>query len=254
MAFDLRSFTPTLCHLLGIELPKLSTETRYLEAAKGQATRALLYCPDAFGFHALRQRPDLHARLQDSSTDEIELLSVFPPKTPVCFASLFTGARPDQHGITSYEKPVLTCPTLFDALVRAEKKTAIVAVKDSSIDKIFRNRAIDYFSVDYDPLVTAKALDLLREGHHDVIVVYHQEYDDLLHETEPFSALALKALEHHVDTWELLTEEAKRAWKKDYIVSFTPDHGGHLDPATGHGDHGDDRADDMQLRHFFVRA
>jgi predicted AlkP superfamily phosphohydrolase/phosphomutase len=61
---------------------------------------------------------------------EISLQSVTPPKTPVCFASLFTGAAPDQHGIRKYEKPVLKCDTLFDALIRAGKRGAIVAVRD----------------------------------------------------------------------------------------------------------------------------
>lgn len=254
MTHDLRSFTPTLCQALGIQPPALSALDRYLDLPRGFAKKALLYCPDAFGFHALQARPDLHTRLKTASTDEAELLSVFPPLTPVCFASLFTGATPSEHGIRRYEKPVLACETIFDALATAGKKTAIIAVKDSSVDTIFRNRAIDYFSVDYDPLATVQALDLIQAGLHDVIVVYHQEYDDLLHATEPFSPLAMKALEHHVESWELLTEAAKQAWKKDYFVSFTPDHGAHLDPATGHGDHGDDRADDMMLRHFFVRA
>jgi hypothetical protein len=34
---------------------------------------------------------------------------------------------------------VLACDTVFDALVRAGKKVAIVAVRDSSIDLIFRD-------------------------------------------------------------------------------------------------------------------
>lgn len=249
---DLRSFTPSLCQALGVGLPEFAQRKPYLETHP--AKKALLFCPDAFGFHALKKRPDLYSRLQESSTQEVALQSVFPPKTPVCFASLFTGASPEQHGIRRYEKPVLTCETIFDVLVKAGKKVAIVAVKDSSIDKIFRERAIDYFSPTYDPLVTAKALELLRAGEHDVIVVYHQEYDDLLHSTGPFSPLALRALERHVESWEMLVAEAKKSWGKNYFLSFTPDHGGHLDEATGRGDHGDDRADDMELRHFFVQA
>lgn len=250
---DLRAFTATLCHAMGATAPKLASPRTYLDVAPGAKKKALIYCPDAYGFHALKYRPDLHQRLKHASTDEVALRAVVPPVTPVCFASLFTGATPAEHGIQKYEKPVLRCETVFDSLVASKKKVAIVAVKNSSVDVIFRERDVDYFSVDYDPLVTAQALRLLHAGNHDVIVVYHQEYDDLLHATDPFSPLAVKALEHHVDTWELLVSEVKAAWKKDYLVAFTPDHGAHIDES-GHGDHGNDCDEDMQLRHFFVQA
>ena len=249
---DLRYLTPTLCHFLGIQPPSLANGEPVREVAKKPIKRALIYCPDAFGVHALTKYPHLKERLERSSDTSIELSSMFPPKTPVCFASLFTGGSPEEHGIRRYEKPVLACETLFDALVRAGKRTAIVAVRDSSIDKIFRDREIDYVSPAYDPLVTAKTLDLLESGEHDVIIVYHQEYDDLLHATGPFSKLGERALENHVASWELLLDAVARKWKSDYLVAFTPDHGGHVVPETGRGDHGDDRADDMLVRHFFV--
>ncbi len=253
---DLRSFVPTFCDLMGVSLPKLSSSERFteLQSPKKPFKKALIYCPDAFGIHALEHFPDLHSRLRQASTHEVSLRSVFPPKTPVCFASLFTGASPEEHGIRSYEKPVLKCDTLFDALLREGKKVAIVAVKDSSIDRIFRDRALDYFSMDYDPLVTMKALELLKADRHDVIVVYHQEYDDLLHDTGPFSELAGWALENHVKSWELLTRATHAAWKDNYLLAFTPDHGGHVDTKTGLGDHGENRPEDMSLRHFFVLA
>jgi hypothetical protein len=232
----------------------LSEPFSELLSPAARVTKALVYCPDAFGTHALERFPVLHERLRRASTHEIELSSVFPPKTPVCFASLFTGGTPEQHGIRRYERPVLSCDTVFDALTRAGKKVAIVAVRDSSIDLIFRKRPIDYFSPTYDPLVTHQALDLLKANEHDVIVVYHQEYDDLLHRTGPFSELATRALEHHVETWELLARAASAAWGQDYVLAFAPDHGGHFDPDKERGDHGEDRPEDMQLRHFFVRA
>lgn len=252
MTYTLRSFTPTLCQAMGIPLPEFAVLDPYLdlENFKEKITKALIFCPDAFGHHALKKCPELYNTLKKSSTHEVELLSIFPPKTPVCFASLFTGATPEEHGIKYYEKPVLKCDTLFDALIKAGKKVAIVAVKNSSIDIIFREREIDYYSMDYDPLVSAKALELLVKDQHDVIIVYHQEYDDLLHDSGLFSELALKALQHHVDSWELLVREASKAWKKNFLLAFTPDHGGHTDLTNGFGDHGEDSPEDMELRHF----
>jgi hypothetical protein len=253
MTHTLRSFTPTLCLALGIPLPELAVVDPYLDLKnfKGKIKKALIFCPDAFGFHALKKFPELHKALKESSTHEVELLSIFPPKTPVCFASLFTGGTPEEHGIKQYEKLVLKCDTLFDALIRAGKKVAIVAVKNSSIDLIFRERSLDYFSLDYDSLVSAKTLDLLTKNEHDVIIVYHQEYDDLLHDSGLFSELAVNALHHNVESWKLFTREAQKAWENDFCVAFTPDHGGHIDFTNGLGDHGENIPEDMELRHFF---
>jgi hypothetical protein len=248
---SLRSFTSTLCELLNIAKPMLATEESYFQIS-GHVSKALIYCPDAFGKHAFKKFPEMLIEMQKSSTHSAELNSVFPSVTPVCFASLFSGGTPEQHGIVKYAKPVLKCDTFFDALIRAGKKVAIIAVKNSSIDIIFRERALDYFSVDYDPLVSAKALELLEKNEHDVIIVYHQEYDDLLHETGLFSDLAVNALGNHIQSWKFLNRAAEKFWKKDYCVTFAPDHGGHTDPVHGKGDHGDNSSEDMELIHFFT--
>jgi hypothetical protein len=248
---DLRSIAPTICRMLGVAPPALATRPA-LSGLSATVRRALIYCPDAVGLHALERWPSLRERLQRIATHEVELRSVVPPKTPVCFASMFTGGAPDEHGIRRYEKPVLRCDTLFDALCRASLRTAIVAVRDSSIDTIFRDRAVDYESPSYDPLVTARTLELVTAAEHEVIVAYHQEYDDLLHETGPFSALAMRAAEHHVETWELLAEATEKAWRSSYVLAFCPDHGGHVDSETGRGNHGEDRDEDMRVVHYFI--
>ncbi|MFL5814229.1 MAG: alkaline phosphatase family protein [Bdellovibrionia bacterium] len=250
---SLISFAPTLAHLFGISPPHLAQSEPFPELSDSTAPirKALIFCPDAFGVHALEHLPALENRLKASSTHEVALESVYPPVTPVCFASLFTGALPEAHGIQKYEKPVLTCDTVFDAFIRAGKKVAIVAVAQSSVDLIFRGRNLDYFSMPYDPLVTLKAEELIVRGEHDLIVAYHQEYDDLLHDTNPFSELALKALEHHVESWEYFTQTCQKHWQKEFLVAFTPDHGAHTDSRTGRGDHGENRPEDMNLRHFF---
>ena len=248
---DLRAFAPTLCRLLGVAPPALAREPP-LDALAGTARRALVYCPDAVGLHALERWPELRARLRRVATHEVELRSMLPPKTPVCFATLFTGGTPEEHGIRRYERPVLSCDTVFDALVRAGRKTAIVAVQNSSIDLIFRDRSVDYHSMAYDPLVTARVLELVRAAEHDVIVAYHQEYDDVTHRTGPFSPLAARAAEHQVDTWELLAEAVATSWGGDYLLAFCPDHGAHEVPETGRGDHGEDRPEDMRIAHYFA--
>ena len=77
---------------------------------------------------------------------------------------MFTGGQPANHGVRQYERPVLTCDTLFDVLIGASKKLAIVAVADSSIDLIFRSREIDYFSEPNDSIVTQRTIDVLNDN------------------------------------------------------------------------------------------
>ena len=62
----------------------------------------------------------------------------------------------------------------------------------------------------------------------------------------------MQALKHHVASWEMLQEAVSRTWRQNFVAAFTPDHGGHLASDGDTGDHGDDRPEDMQLRHFFV--
>jgi hypothetical protein len=165
---------------------------------------------------------------------------------------MFTGAPPEAHGIRAYERPVLECDTLFDALIRSGKRPAIVSVKDASADIIFRGREMEYYSEPADGEVTVRAMDLIESDGHDLMLVYHQEYDDILHESEPFGRSALAAAGRHVEAFAELAALARECWAgRSGLVIFAPDHGAHVDPGTGRGTHGDDIPEDMEVLHFF---
>lgn len=257
---SIQGVTPTLCRLFGIKPPALCAAPPLdlvLRAAQeklggARIARCLVYAPDAIGDHLRAGYPALFAELARIAPIAASLHSVFPPKTPVCFASMFTGAAPADHGIRQYEQPVLQCDTLFDALVRAGRRAAIVAVADSSIDRIFRGRDLNYFSELYDPEVTARAIELIVADRHDFILAYHQEYDDVLHETTPFSDAAALAFRRHVEAFGELVEAADRHWRRhDRVVVLAPDHGAHLDRSSMTGAHGDDIPEDMELTHSY---
>jgi predicted AlkP superfamily pyrophosphatase or phosphodiesterase len=218
----------------------------------GRVEKMLVYAPDALGEWIYRENRRLYAGVKKMAPIEVEMRSVMPSKTPVCYASMFTGAPPKVHGITQYEKPVLTCDTLFDVLVRAKKKAAIVAVEGSSIDIIFRKRKIDYYTEKYDPQVEARVLELLEAKDYDFILAYHQEYDDLMHDSTPRDAKALEAFRRHLKSFETLaTAFNERYASKNRAVVFTPDHGTHVDAESGKGTHGWDIPEDMEVRHFW---
>jgi len=257
---SIAAVTPTICRLMGVEPPRLSSAEalqRVLGDARakgieGRVRKAFIYAPDALGEGVYRDYEPLYKHVKELAPVEVEMRSVLPTSTPVCFASMFTGAEPEAHGIRRYEKPVLGCDTLFDAVSRAGRRVAIVAVKDSSIDLIFRGRAIDYYTETYDPEVVRCALSLLGEGVYDLMVAYNQEYDDMMHRSTPRSPEAIEAFKRHLEAFRVLGEAFNEAYAaEDRVIAFCPDHGTHVDPATGKGAHGTDSAEDVDVRHFW---
>ena len=252
---DIRSVTPTLCRLMGIDPPAVCSAPvlePVLALGPARAERALVHGADAIGRIFLDSHPDLKKRLVAASDIQVELRAMTPPKTPVCFASMFTGAVPEVHGIRRYERPVLTCDTLFDALARAGKRAAIVAVGDCSMDIIFRGRQIDYFIEQDDAAVTARTLALLKEDRNEFIVSYNQEYDDTLHKTRHDGPEALAAARRHVETFVGLWQATEELWSGySRALLFVSDHGAHYDAAKGRSDHCDDIPEDMDVLHFW---
>jgi hypothetical protein len=257
---SIAAVTLTICRLMGVEPPRLSSAEalqRVLGEARakgieGRIRKAFIYAPDALGEGIYRDYAPLYRHIKELAPVEVEMRSVLPTYTPVCFASMFTGAEPEVHGIRRYEKPVLGCDTLFDAVSRAGMRVAIVAVKDSSIDLIFRGRSIDYYTETYDPEVVRRSLRLLGEGVHDLIVAYNQEYDDAMHRSTPRSPEAIEAFKRHLEAFRVLGETFNEAYSaENRVIAFCPDHGTHVDPATRKGAHGTDAADDVDVRHFW---
>ncbi len=223
-----------------------------LEQKNFPLQKCLIIAQDAIGAHLWGSHESELSKILPLVPLRVPLRAVFPPVTPVCFASIFTGAQPDAHGIHSYTRPVLECDTLFDALVRADKRVAIVSVENSSIDMIFRNRDLAYFAEDDDKAVCERTLEVIQGDKFDVIIAYQADYDDSLHQTEPFSQICIQALRRHIQDFKKMAEAADQHWKdKGHVVAFTPDHGAHIDPSTGKGNHGLDIPEDMDIFHCY---
>lgn len=220
-------------------------------AKSGKAERVLLFNPDAIGQWLYQRYTMEFAPVMERTQLVLPMLAAFPPVTPVCFATMYTGAAPAVHGIQKYEKPVVKTDSLFDALARAEKKTALVAVEGSSMDLIFRNREIDYYTEKDDAAAVARGKLLLEDSDYEVICVYVQAYDDNMHDTEPESPESYAAMVQHMKDFALLADTAKKAWEKyDTLVVFAPDHGIHK-TIFGVGDHYADIPEDMNMLHFY---
>jgi hypothetical protein len=100
--------------------------------------------------------------------------------------------------------------------------------------------------------VLARAVAIINENRHNLIVVYQQEYDDTLHGNDPFSDLCLQAVTNHVRHFSKIAGTALNVWRGyNNAIIFAPDHGAHIDSVSGHGDHGVDIPEDMQSFHWY---
>jgi hypothetical protein len=253
------SFSPTICKLMGVSAPSRSS-LKLLDAlpkaAEAQAIhrveKCVIFTPDAIGMTLYNRYPGVFDPVLRYAPIQVPVRSAVPPKTPVCYATMFTGAIPDIHGVTTYCKDVVTTDTVFDALIRAERRVAIVAVLDSSLDLIFRDREMDYFSERNDDDVTERTIGLITSGNYDFIVAYHQAYDDILHQTDPEGPEAIEAMMGHIASFVEIAGAVDRNWQRhNALVAFAPDHGAHLDKATGTGAHGDNIPEDIEVMHLF---
>lgn len=251
------SVAATLLEALGAPAALLDagaapSDRRVLGDCPAPLKKLLVFCPDALGEVFFKENPDLLAAVRAAAPLGVRLRSALPPKTPVCFASMFSGLPPEGHGIRKYEKPVLACRTVFDALPEFGLSVAVAAVAGSSVDTIFKGRRADYFSEPDDLAVTARGLELIAAGRHDVIVAYQQAYDDALHAGDLRGAPALAAARGHAADFCKLAAAFRARWAGlPRGVLFAPDHGAHFDPAARTGAHGEDIPEDMDVLHFW---
>lgn len=255
---SLTSLCSTICDFAGVQAPKFAApacdelkNAIVAKYGKDKADRILIYNPDAIGDYIYDKYADKFVKCEQYAPVRQRFCTVYPPKTPVCFASMYTGAEPDKHGITKYEKPVVKIDTIFDAFIRAGKKPCIVSVKNQSMDRIFAGRDMAYFSEKYDDEVVEKALELIEKDEYDLICVYNQRYDDAIHRSWPTSPLAKHALDCYAKNFERLCEKVNTCWQNhDTLIGFATDHGTHR-MLIGLGNHGKNIPKDMNISHLY---
>lgn len=263
-SISMTQMAASIAKALGVEAPKLAREPipqveKLIENTCGKPVvdRIMIYNPDAIGMWLYQKYTKEFAPVMERTQLAVPVATVMPSVTPVCFGSMYTGAFPEEHGIMKYEKPVIKIDTLFDAMVRAGKKVALVADDDSSMSMIFKERDIDYYIMPYDGECVEKGLELIKEDKYDMVIVYNMEYDDCMHDTVPESDVSIAAMKHHIDAFEKLVDAVKENWTShDTLVCWATDHGIHLDenPQSEyytHGNHGDFIPEDINVMHFY---
>ena len=215
--------------------------------------RIVMYNPDAIAFWIYKKyREKYFSKLENAADLMLPMLSVFPPVTPACFGSMYSGLQPSEHGIQSYVKPVLKCVTIFDRLIAEGKKAAIVSTAGDSISLIFLERKMDYFIYKTVKECNKKAAELIKKDEYDVIILYNTDYDYWMHRSSPTGLPAKNALKKDVAEYLALKELIQSEWlgRHRTALAFAPDHGCHRWLGLL-GNHGINEPCDMNTVHFW---
>ena len=248
----------TVARLMGFAMPEGADDPNEIVLQLAQKTlagkpveRALLYNPDAIALWLYQKYTYLFAEVIQNSQMALPVYSVMPSVTPVCFASMYTGLNPENHGIQAYVKPVLTVPTLFDAAIAAGRHPVIISTEGDSISKIFLEREMDYIICKTHDECNARGAEVLAEDKYDLITVYNGNYDATMHRFGPESEEALAQIVHNSKAFATLSAIAQKAWAgKTGMAAYLPDHGCHeIDGKLG--SHGLEMAEDMNIIHFY---
>lgn len=248
----------TVCDAMGVpcgELPApanpIASELCRRVFRGGKADRVLLYNPDAVALWLFQNYTGLFTDAMLCSQATVPMLSVMPCVTPVCFGSMYTGVMPEVHGIRSYVKPVIRMDSLFDCMIRAGKKCAILSTTGDSLSLIYLERQMDYFIYDTVDEINEKAMELIEKDAHDLLLVYNTNYDYNMHRCGPEGERAMAALRHNVATYRALVEATETHWAgHNVFYGFMPDHGCH-EIDGGAGSHGLEMEQDMNVIHFY---
>ena len=248
----------TITELVGINAPKEAESSIdiIVNSAKSyfgdrKIDRVFMYNPDAIALWLFQKYTALFEKAFLQSSVQIPMLSIMPSVTPVCFASMYTGAMPTVHGIQEYIKPVVKTDTIFDAFIRSDMKPAIISTANASMSCIFLEREMDYFIYDNHEDCNKKAMELIAGDKHDLIVLYNGNYDTVMHRTGTESSEAISELKNNIETYSTVIKQIEKHWKNHRtMIGFCPDHGCH-DIDGNLGSHGLDMAEDMNIIHFY---
>lgn len=254
--YSLKHFAGIVADCMDLPLPDAFAESipwvsqLLKERLGGSADRVVLYHADAVGHHIWQKYTNLFAPVYQHTSMSVPFLSTVESVTPVAHATMYTGLDPEGHGIQTYVRPKLECETLFDVLLKAGKKVAIVAQDDSTFLHIFAGRELDYFEAPNAVGVQEKALELIASDEYDVISIHTFDYDNAAHAFGPESKQALNAVNLEAEGFHRLAEALKKNPGHKTLLTYSPDHGQH--PVIGGtGQHGSKQIEDMNIVHFF---
>ncbi len=264
-SISLTRFAATICRSMGIEPPECAEPAldwvcnALDDICKEGFDRVLIHNPDAVGMWLAKKHPDAFDPVLKHTHLTIPFRSPMPSVTPVCFATMYTGAAPEIHGIQAYVKPIVPIDTFFEAVVRAGKKVAILAMESVSMSRIFIGKGADIYNCSCEGAIVAKAKELMLKDEYDVLCVYTYSFDSMNHKYGPDAKETVEALYDQGIYFDSLVSAVKRNWKQhNTLVTFSTDHGVHTAEEGDvnskglpvKGTHGSKRPADLNILHY----
>ncbi len=248
-----------MAKLFGVEAPEKSDPpidwvcTALSDLCKDRFDRLFIFNPDAIAMWLYRAYPDAFEPVLKHTQITIPFKTVYPAWTPICFASMYTGVSPEVHGIGRGQRRNVPIDSLFDALIRAEKRVAIVTEQSASMSRLWEERAIDFYRCKTEGEIMETTLNLIIEDKYDVLIVYTYMFDKQNHFYGPDDKKTVAALYNQTAMFDHLVSSIRRNWSEhNTIISFSPDHGVHACHPGGKrlGDHGTDNPLDANILHY----
>jgi predicted AlkP superfamily pyrophosphatase or phosphodiesterase len=171
--------------------------------------------------------------------------SVMKSITPVNFATMLTGASPENHGITD-RKMSLVNETIFDVMREAGMISATAARAISSLGILISPHSdkpgIANSNLDAD--VTQIAVSRIMDGY-NLVWVQFLDVDDAGHTYGPLSDEGMEAVARVDGNLRIVLEAAR---DNGYSVIVLADHGQHDSGDESHkGTHGTDMPEDIEV-------
>lgn len=246
--FDMRIVAPTVCKALGIRTPSSSASSPLPMTGKsfGLTNKLSVIVMDALGMSTWKKGRELTPTLNKlEAVHGTVIHSVMKSITPVNFATMLTGASPENHGITD-RKMSLVNETIFDVMREAGMISATAARAISSLGILISPHSdkpgIANSNLDAD--VTQIAVSRIMDGY-NLVWVQFLDVDDAGHTYGPLSDEGMEAVARVDGNLRIVLEAAR---DNGYSVIVLADHGQHDSGDESHkGTHGTDMPEDIEV-------
>jgi len=231
---------PTICELLGVPPPPVAADRPLAPLVEGwgRVERLLVLLIDALGVStwlaSRLQMPFLSAVFEQNL---VPLESVVPTKTPVCFATIASGALPPLHQVRARQDE-FAVPTIFHSFAAARVSNVVVGRAQSSTGLLYARYAgaARLSRANRDDRVVALLAQVLRERPRFVFCQL-LDLDNAGHAAGPSSARSREAAGRCDRRAASICHAAA---DRGYRLLFLADHGQHDVPqpdGTVRGDH-----------------
>jgi predicted AlkP superfamily pyrophosphatase or phosphodiesterase len=228
---DLTCVAPTAAHALGLPRPR-DAEGEPLEQVVADLTpcpRLAIVILDGLGMATWRAAREHTPVLNEIARRRlVELRSVVPPVTPVCLATIGTGASPKTHGIQEREDP-FKAETIFEVVRQAGRTSGVAGGAITSSTRVLGRwsdvtRRVGSEGEEREDLILAAGLRIVEDDQPDLFFTQFLSVDSVSHKHGPFTPAAAAAAGALDRRFGRLLEGLRR---RGYGVLAVADHGQH---------------------------